>query len=281
MDILQKEENVLIPLLGNHFRILVVNEFLEVQYSKDFHSEIDLPEIGFKLPGRTNSATAIREKRVVSDTLPKEVMGTEVRTIAVPFEDGSGAITIAFNAKEEHEVVYAVEQMLAATEEITASSQSIYEHAIEMRERFNEMSNQADNGVIISQQLQEIYQQVKSISEHLKLISLNALIEAAHADRHGYGFSVVAKEVRNLAEQAVEHMRRVKQISDIMSSHSSDMVQTLETLKEYVESQTCASKDISASIETVTENTKQLFEQASKLLRIDERNGNNINVFLI
>ncbi|SIS93423.1 methyl-accepting chemotaxis protein [Alicyclobacillus vulcanalis] len=56
--------------------------------------------------------------------------------------------------------------------------------------------------------IRAVHEAIRAISEQTSLIALNATIEAAHAGQHGRGFAVIAEEIRRLAEQAKDALRR-------------------------------------------------------------------------
>ncbi|MBU0550132.1 globin-coupled sensor protein [Myxococcota bacterium] len=72
-----------------------------------------------------------------------------------------------------------------------------------------------------NQQIHEIVGSVAELAEQSKLLALNAAIEAARAGDHGRSFSVVAAEMRDLADQSKQATRQVNQIlRDIQAATS-------------------------------------------------------------
>jgi methyl-accepting chemotaxis protein len=63
-----------------------------------------------------------------------------------------------------------------------------------------------------SQQIGGITQTVKELADQSNMLALNAAIEAVRSGEHGKGFSVVAREIRSLADQSIQATERVRDI---------------------------------------------------------------------
>lgn len=90
-----------------------------------------------------------------------------------------------------------------------------------------------------SQTVEQIAAAVKLIASEIDHVALNATIEAARAGEVGRGFSIVAAEMRSLAEQsktAAQQMRQVleeiQKSSRATLSHAMDRERSLDTLVE-------------------------------------------------
>jgi len=63
-----------------------------------------------------------------------------------------------------------------------------------------------------ARQVEDITETVKHLADQTNMLALNAAIEAVRSGEHGKGFGVVAREIRNLADQSIEANQRVREI---------------------------------------------------------------------
>ena len=92
-----------------------------------------------------------------------------------------------------------------ATEDLTEGIQRISTQMAFIAETIVKLSEQ-------SQEIGEITGTVEELAEQSNLLAVNAAVEAARAGDQGRGFSVVAQEIKSLAEQSKEAAKRVQRI---------------------------------------------------------------------
>jgi methyl-accepting chemotaxis protein len=86
-----------------------------------------------------------------------------------------------------------------------------------------------------SRTIGEIVASVSDIAEQSNLLAVNASIEAAKAGEQGKGFSVVAMEIKNLAEQSKQATKQVKNILDEIQNSINNAVLSTEQGSKVVE----------------------------------------------
>lgn len=150
----------------------------------------------------------------------------------------------------------------AALEQMSASSEQISANAVEVTNDTHNAVSQADNGINLlekvvaqnanisnaileinnsatsltkgSSEIQGIVEVIRNIAGQTNLLALNAAIEAARAGEAGRGFSVVAEEVRKLAEESAKATGDIEQIISNMSRDIKESVKTVTLVNNEV-----------------------------------------------
>ena len=146
----------------------------------------------------------------------------------------------------------AVEELSASSQELAATSQ---ETAVISRTAYKEVENTRD-----------ILKIIKHVAQQTNLLGLNAAIEAARVGKYGRGFSIVAQEVRNLADESNKSVQNIGNMLGNLRGLVEKLAGNIGQSNEITQQQAKANQEIAQMLEN-------LREAGSKLITMVERKG--------
>lgn len=111
-----------------------------------------------------------------------------------------------------------------------------------------------------SKNIGQIVNSINDIAEETNLLSLNASIEAARAGAAGKGFSVVATQIRKLADQCLASAGKISNIVTEITEATKEAVNTAQTAEEIVDEQVEAVAATAHSFQTLKQHIEKLSE---------------------
>lgn len=254
--------------------IVKASQYLEVIATGDFSQDIEnkylsrKDEIGTIISGINNMKNSLKylvnsiknESLAIEDKV--EYVMNNVNVLNGNLEDISG--TTEKLAASMEETAASSEEMSTTSQEIERAVQSIAERSQEGSIAAGEISKRAEKTKTnvndkqqkaykifvntkkqlekaiedsqVVEQINILSESIMQITEQTNLLALNAAIEAARAGEAGKGFSVVADEIRKLAEKSKDTVLKIQEVTtkvvssvDNLSSNANDLLTFVAT----------------------------------------------------
>ncbi|MCP4023507.1 MAG: hypothetical protein GY729_16800 [Desulfobacteraceae bacterium] len=224
-----------------------------------FNSSKALNDISNGLMTTSTDAT----QKAVTVSAAAEEMSINNSAIATAMEESTESLNATASA---------VEELSATVSEISQNVSSSKQLTQQVAEEFDSIVNVVDELGKRANDVDLVTDEIRSISEHVSLLALNAKIEAARAGDAGKGFAVVAQEITELAVEtsnstleADEKLRWIKEKSEEVTSKVSRITQTVNdsdqaitSIASAVEEQNASTREIAKSINAISSEISQV-----------------------
>ena len=135
----------------------------------------------------------------------------------------------------------------------------------EVKDESNAVAQKINQLGSLSEKIGDIVELINDISAQTNLLALNAAIEAARAGEAGRGFSVVADEIRELAEESSNATEKIAVLIDEIQSGVNNTIKQMDQTEKTVNRSVEAMRDTEQSFKQIDKASDKLSKLIKKI----------------
>jgi methyl-accepting chemotaxis protein len=235
---------------------------------------IDMEEIGQSVEG-IDRTVQDEAASVEASSLSIEAIGRNVENLHHVINEQAAVVTQSGAG---------IEQMIANIRSVTGSVEQIDTHylalagaATEGKQKISQANVLISKVAEMSGLLLDANKMIAAIASQTNLLAMNAAIEAAHAGESGAGFSVVADEIRSLAEKSTlqskdigARLREVKATIDQAVAAAGDASRGFDEVSSRIDTVNNFQEEIRNALREQSEGSKQVLDGITTINGVTE-----------
>lgn len=213
---------------------------------------------------------AMQNKKRVIKHIPKAAIGIPYIITANPVFDETGKVigAIATGTSTEREVLIketslelssaieqinsAINDMVLETEKFTRANEELLALSTKTQERVSDTN--------------DILEYIKDIGSEIKVLGINASIEASRAGNHGLGFKVVASEIQKLSDNSMKSVKKIEETLKNARNEIDSFVRKVEEFNMFVHAQMSMTEETLATTDQLKKMSENLLTSVKEII---------------
>lgn len=203
--------------------------------------------------GNSNNAESIEQQTVMTGNIQSMIVETK---------------------QMSDEMISAAERSKGAVRDGQQTMDSLQEQAQKTREANEQVVAAVASLIANADTVEDITEQIFSISSQTNLLALNASIESARAGEAGRGFAVVSEEIRTLADGTRGLTERIRGIVEELKNNADtakntvkDVITASDTEHEMIKNASTQFHEIGSHMGSLHDNVQEIYKKIEDILQ--------------
>ncbi|MGD8188633.1 methyl-accepting chemotaxis protein [Brevibacillus ginsengisoli] len=175
-----------------------------------------------------------------------------------------GVVSAIVTADKIDTIRTSATELSATVEEMTATTHEVSVSSTDMANRLQDLLSESETMIRDIQEIHSVLAFVQEVASQSHMLGLNAAIEAARAGEQGRGFSVVANEIRKMAEQSKGSAKNIHDQLQHIRNSVERINENIQEIASYTEEHSASMQELHHAFDHIAQTADRLVQATFK-----------------